>query len=66
MCELMDCNQTLPNDKWQSCPRKTVEFPPNVNGRVAELVDARDLKSREGNPSCGFESRLGYCRFALQ
>lgn len=25
------------------------------------MADARDLKSREGYPSCGFESRLGYC-----
>jgi hypothetical protein len=24
---------------------------------VAELVDARDLKSLEGHPSCGFNSR---------
>jgi hypothetical protein len=29
-------------------------------GRVAELADARDLKSRDLNGSCGFESRLGY------
>ena len=28
-------------------------------GRVAELADARDLKSRVPNGACGFESRLG-------
>ncbi len=29
-------------------------------GRMAELADAQDLKSCEGNPSCGFKSRSGY------
>lgn len=29
---------------------------------MAELADAQDLKSCEGYPSCGFESRSGYCR----
>src|SRR5262249_48662040 len=32
------------------------------NGRVAELADALDLKSSEGQPSCGFESRLGHSK----
>ena len=31
-------------------------------GRVAELADARDLKSRGGQPPCGFDPRLGHCR----
>ncbi len=30
------------------------------NGPVAELVDARDLKSLDYFWSCGFESLLGY------
>ena len=29
-------------------------------GRVAESADARDLKSRGLNRSCGFKSRLGH------
>ncbi len=29
---------------------------------MAELVDARDSKSREDNTSCGFESHLGHIR----
>ncbi len=32
----------------------------NDLGRMAELADAQDLKSCEGNPSCGFKSRSGY------
>ena len=27
------------------------------------MADTQDLKSCEGIPSCGFESRLSYCRF---
>jgi hypothetical protein len=33
---------------------------PSRTGRVAELADALDLKSSGGQPSCGFESRLGH------
>ena len=33
---------------------------------MAELADARDLKSRVPNGACGFESRLGYLYFLLR
>ena len=41
---------------WSSRPQPL----PYYHGRVAELADARDLKSREVKTSCGFEPRLGY------
>lgn len=44
----------------QSTESRISGMPPfKRSGRVAESADASDLKSDEGQPSCGFKSRLG-------
>lgn len=59
--EFVSLNAYRDNNNWRLADcLELLTKSDSEDGRVAELADARDLKSRVPNGACGFESRLGY------